>query len=248
LAVDFAKRGWRVGVSDIIMGHAEETEGMVNAAGGHGQAFQCDVAKWDQVSSMAEAVVSKWGGVDIVVNNAGVSVIGFMETIPLENWQWIIDINLMGVVHGCKAFIPVFKKQGAGHIVNIASIAGFASTAALAPYNVTKAGVMSLSETLKMELLGDNIGVTVVCPSLFKSNLMDRQRFTDQSLQDRGIAFFETAKFTAEGVSRHIIRCIEKNRLYALPQKDARLVWKMKRYSPKLFIRLIYFLLSRGYL
>jgi len=248
LAIDFSKRGWRVGVSDIIIKRAEETVEMVNAKGGQGLSFHCDVAKWDQVSSMAEAVVSEWGGVDIVVNNAGVPAIGVMEKISLEDWQWIIDINLMGVIHGCKAFIPIFKKQGAGHIVNIASSAGIASLAEMAPYNVTKAGVISLSETLKMELFGENIGVTVVCPTFFKTNLMDQARYTDQSQLDRADALFEKAKSTAEDVSLHIIRCIEKNRLYALTQIDARLTWKMKRYFPEKFFQLMGFLFSRGYM
>jgi len=248
LAVDFSKRGWRIGVSDIIMERAEETVDMVNAAGGRGLAFHCDVTKWDQVSSMADAVVSEWEGVDIVVNNAGVPGVGVMEKISLEDWQWIIDINLMGVVHGCKAFIPIFKKQGSGHIVNIASSAGIVSLSEMGPYNVTKAGVISLSETLKMELFGDNIGVTVVCPTFFKTNLMDQARYTDQSQLDRAAAFFEKSKSTAEDVSLHIIRCIEKNRLYTLTQMDARLGWKMKRYFPELFFRLMGFLFSRGYM
>ncbi|MFO7560375.1 MAG: SDR family oxidoreductase [Desulfobacterales bacterium] len=248
LAVDFAKQGWRVGVSDILMERAEETVDMVNAKGGRGMAFQCDVAQWDQVSSMAQAVVSAWKGVDIVVNNAGIVSVGVMEKIPLEDWQWIIGINLMGVIHGCKAFVPIFKKQGAGHIVNIASSAGIASLSEMAPYNVTKAGVISLSETLKMELFGDNIGVTVVCPTFFKTNLMDQARYTDPSQLDRAAALFDKSKTTAEDVSRHIIRCIEKNRLYVLTQIDARLTWKMKRYFPELFFRLMGFLFSRGYI
>lgn len=248
LAIDFSKRGWRVGVSDILMKRAEETVDMVNAVGGRGMAFQCDVAQWDQVSSMAQAVVSAWEGVDIVVNNAGIVSVGVMEKIPLEDWQWIIGINLMGVIHGCKAFVPIFKKQGAGHIVNIASSAGIASLSEMAPYNVTKAGVISLSETLKMELFGDNIGVTVVCPTFFKTNLMDQARHTDPSQLDRAEALFDKSKTTAEDVSRHIIRCIEKNRLYVLTQIDARLTWKMKRYFPELFFRLMGFLFSRGYI
>lgn len=248
LAIDFSKQGWRVGVSDILMERAEETVDMVNAEGGRGMAFQCDVAQWDQVSSMAQAVVSAWEGVDIVVNNAGIVSVGVMEKIPLEDWQWIIGINLMGVIHGCKAFVPIFKKQGAGHIVNIASSAGIASLSEMAPYNVTKAGVISLSETLKMELFGDNIGVTVVCPTFFKTNLMDQARYTDRSQLDRAAAQFDKSKTTAEDVSRHIIRSIEKNRLYVLTQIDARLVWKMKRYFPELFFRLMGFLFSRGYI
>jgi len=248
IAVDFAKKGWRVGVSDISMERVGKTVDMVNAAGGQGRAFHCDVANWDQVSSMAKAVVTEWKGADIVVNNAGVPAIGIMEKIPLQDWRWIIDINLMGVIYGCKAFIPIFKSQGAGHIVNIASSAGIASLSEMAPYNVTKAGVISLSETLKIELYGDNIGVSVVCPTFFKTNLMDQARYTDQFQLDRAEALFEKSKTTAEDVSRHIIRSIEKNRLYVLTQMDARFMWKIKRYFPERFFQVMGFLFSRGYM
>jgi len=248
LAVDFARLGWKIGVSDINKERAEQTADMVNEAGGNGLVFQCDVADWDQVSSMAKSVVQVWKGADVVVNNAGVPAIGILEKIPLEDWRWVIDINLMGVVHGCKAFIPIFKSQGAGHIVNIASSAGIASLSEMAPYNVTKAGVISLSETLKMELYGENIGVSVVCPTYFKTNLMEKVRCTDQTQLNRAEALFEKSKTTAEDISRHIIRSIEKNRLYVLTQKDARFVWKMKRYFPERFFRWMGFLSSRGYM
>ena len=137
LAVEFAKKEWKVLVSDVNMDGAEETVKQVNDAGGQGFAIPCDVTQWEQVEKLADSAVSKWGGVDIIVNNAGVLNVGPMEKIRLEDWRWIIDINLMGVIHGCKAFIPVFKKQGSGHIVNIASAAGFSALAEMGPYNVT---------------------------------------------------------------------------------------------------------------
>jgi short-subunit dehydrogenase len=186
--------------------------------------------------------------VDIIINNAGVPCVGRMEQIPIEDWHWAININLMGVVHGCKAFIPIFKRQGIGHIVNVASSAGIVSLAEMSPYNVTKAGVIALSETLRQELAGDHIGVTVVCPTFFKTNLMDQCRYTDQHQLDMSKAFFEKSLCTAEDVSRHIMKSIKKNRLYVLTQIDARIGWKMKRYFPEKFFRFMGFIYSKGYL
>src|SRR5690606_11174933 len=93
--------------------------------------------------------------------------------MPMADWEWIIDINLKGVVRGCRAFTPMMKKQGSGQLVNIASLAAVANAPTMSSYNVTKAGVVSLSETLRHELAPYGIGVTVVCPSFFQTNLAD---------------------------------------------------------------------------
>lgn len=248
LALKFAKMGWRVLIADINMDRANESVKQVNAAGGKGLAVKCDVTQWDQVLNLAKVAESKWGGADIIVNNAGVPGLGFVEKIPLEDWRWIIDINLMGVIHGCKAFLPVFKRQGYGHIVNISSAAGFSSLSEMGPYNVTKAGVISLTETLRMELVKEKINASVVCPSFFKTNLMDQVRYTDESQVVRTDGFFRFSMGTANGVSRHIIRSIKKNRLYVITQPDAKFYWALKRHFPNLYIRMVGFLLSSGIL
>jgi NAD(P)-dependent dehydrogenase (short-subunit alcohol dehydrogenase family) len=248
LSLEFAKLGWKILVADINMDRADETLKLVEKAGGQGISVCCDVTQWEQVKNLADVAVSTWGGADIIVNNAGVPSVGFMEDIPLEDWRWIIDINLMGVIHGCKAFIPLFKKQGGGHIVNTASAAGFCSLAEMGPYNVTKAGVISLSETLRMEMAYQNIGITVVCPTFFKTNLMDQFRCTDKKQVERANGFFRFSLGTAEGVGRHIIRCIRKNRLYAVTQPDAKMYWFMKRHMPNFYFKMLSFVYGRGIL
>ena len=247
LAVDFARLGWSVGVNDIDLARAEETLGLVEKNGGRGFAMKGDVAKWADVSALADEAVARFNGADIVVNNAGVPAAGTMEKIPIEDWQWIVDINLMGVIYGCKAFIPVFKEKGAGHVVNIASSAGFVSLPEMSPYNVTKAGVISLSETLRQELAGHNIGVTVACPTFFKTNLMDQCRYTDPRQLDMANALFEKSLCAAEKVSRHIIRSVAKKRLYVITQIDGRLLWKLKRYMPEKFYKFMGFFYRKGY-
>jgi len=248
LAVDFGTLGWKVAVSDIDMDRAEETVKKVNAAGGQALAIHCDVARADDVERLARQVTLEWGGADVVVNNAGVPSIGFVEKIPMEDWKWIIDINLLGVIHGCKTFIPIFKQQGGGHIVNIASSAGICSLAEMGPYNVTKAGVISLSETLRVELTGENIGVSVVCPTFFKTNLMDQARYTDKHQLDMANAFFEKALCSAGDVSRDIIRSIAGNRLYVITQIDARFYWWVKRLMPRTFYAIMGWVYRRRFL
>jgi len=249
LALDFAKLGWKVAVSDINMERAEDSVRLVNGSGGQGIAIRCDVTKPEEVQGLADAVVSKWGTVDIIINNAGVPVLGFMEKITLEDWRFEIDVMLMSVIYGCRTFIPIFKKQGWGHIVNTASSAGICSLPEMSPYNVTKAGVISLSETLRGELKGSNIGVKVVCPTFFKTNLMDQARSTDERQLKMGEAFFNKFSFgTVESVSRATLKAIKKNKLYVLPQPDSKLFWFMKRMTPNTYYNVNAFLYSRGIL
>ena len=249
LALDFAKLGWKVAVSDINMDRAEESVRIVNGAGGQGMAIRCDVTKPEEVQALADAVLGQWGTVDIIINNAGVPVIGFMEKVTLEDWRFEIDVMLMSVIYGCRTFIPIFKKQGRGHIVNVASSAGIVSLPEMSPYNVTKAGVISLSETLRGELRGSNIGVTVVCPTFFKTNLMDQARCTDDRQLKMADTFFCKFSFgTVESVSRTTLKAIKKNRLYVLPQPDSKLFWFLKRMTPNTYYNINAFLYSRGIL
>jgi len=245
LALDFAKMGWKVLVSDINAERIEETAQLVREAGGQPVTSLCNVAKWSDVSALANVADNAWGGIDVLINNAGVPSLGLVEDIPVEDWQWIIDINLLGPVYGCKAFIPLLRKSGGGHIVNVASAAGIISLAEMGPYNVTKAGLISLSETLKSELASINIGVTVVCPSFFKTNLMDQVRATDDKQVARTNAFFSHSFASVETVSRCVIKGIRKNRLYVVPQIDAKFNRLFKRLFPETYYKVISFLVKR---
>jgi NAD(P)-dependent dehydrogenase (short-subunit alcohol dehydrogenase family) len=237
LALVFAGKGWRVGVSDINEQRADETVELVKKAGGTGEKRICDVTDPEQINAMAVHCVQKWGGVDIVVNNAGVAGAGYMEEIPLDQWKWMLDVDLMSVIYGCRTFIPILAGQGKGHIVNMASSAGIASFAEMSCYNVPKAGVISLSETLRMELTTKNIGVTVVAPTFFKTNLMDQFKSPRERQANMAGAFFEKSKVTAEDVARHTYRCVEKKKFYAICQMDGKALWLMKRLFPETYLR-----------
>lgn len=197
-----------------------------------------DVA-WD---SAREWCAREWSGLDVLVNNAGVAAAGPIADIPMADWDWILDINLKGVIRGVRTFVPMFTEQGGGHVVNIASLAGLMNLANMASYNVTKAGVISLSETMRSELEPLGIRTTVVCPSFFRTNLADRMRTTDPSFEvmaRKAIAgeIFPGPKLTADDVARKVLRAVERRRFLLLPHVETRLLWAVKRLAPSPFAK-----------
>ena len=246
LALEFAARGWRVAVTDINRKRISETSGLVNAAGGRSLALTCDVMKTRDFERVLKTLKKEWGGVDIVVNNAGVAAGGFMEKITVADWDWILDVNLKSVIYGCRTFIPFFRERGSGHIINIASNAGIASLPEMASYNVSKAGVISLSETLRVEMAPHGIGVTVVCPTFFKTNLMDRFKSSDERQRKLAERMFAKTNTGAEKIARHAIRSAERGRLYVLTQLDAKLTWFSKRVLAEKYFSIMAWAYRRG--
>jgi NADP-dependent 3-hydroxy acid dehydrogenase YdfG len=160
----------------------------------------------------------------------------------MADWDWIVDINLKGVVRGVRTFVPMFTAQGAGHIVNIASLAGLMNLANMASYNVTKAAVISLSETMRCELEPLGIRTTVVCPSFFATNLADTMRTTDPSFElmaRKAIAgeIFPGPKLSAEDVARKVLRAVDRRKFLLLPHVETRLLWVFKRLAPNPFAK-----------
>jgi NAD(P)-dependent dehydrogenase (short-subunit alcohol dehydrogenase family) len=247
-ALEFAKKKWNVGIAEINKQRARETADMVGREGGTPLVLPCDVTKPKDFEKVLGRAVKEWGGVDILINNAGVAAAGYFEKIPLDRWDWIIDINLRSIIFGCRAFIPQFKSQGYGHIVNIASNAGIASLPEMASYNVTKAGAISASETLRLELSPFNIGVTVVCPTFFKTNLMDQFTAPDERQKKMAEKFFEKAKTSSEKVARHIVRSLEKNRFYVITQTDGKFSWWSKRHFPELYFKVVSYGYRKGFM
>ncbi len=247
MSIEFAKLGWSVCVSDIDMERAKATEAMVSQKGGKPLVIRCDVTQPEQLESLADALKKQWGGVDIVINNAGVAAAGYMEKIPLKTWDWIITLNLKSVIYGCRAFIPLLEKQGGGHIVNVASNAGIASLPEMSCYNVTKAAVISLSETLNVELNAKKIGVSVVAPTFFKTNLMDQFTSPDPRQREMANAFFNKSKATSEDVARHVIRAVKRNKLYVITQTDGKFTWFCKRMTPEIYFKVLGWIYKHGF-
>ncbi|MFL5344777.1 MAG: SDR family NAD(P)-dependent oxidoreductase [Hyalangium sp.] len=237
LCLELARYKAQVLVSDWDLSSAEQTARQVEQAGGKALVQACDVTKPEQVEALAEAAFSRLGGVDLLVNNAGVACGGEVGELPLEEWKRVLDVNLWGVIHGCHVFVPRLRKQGSGHILNIASAAGLMSVGYLAPYSVSKAGVVSLSETLYLELKPAGIGVTVACPTFFRTNIATAASlYNDPKLTQAANKLVNEARVEADTVARKCLRAVVHGARYALPIADGRWAWRLKRLSPDAFL------------
>lgn len=248
LAIAWAEQGWKVGVVDFNAEEADKTLAMVEKAGGKGETYQCDVRNLGEIQAMADHFFDTWGGVDLLMNNAGVGAAGEVGDIPVEEWRRVIDTDLWGVIYGCHAFLPRMKARGRGHIVNTASMAGVLSGAEMSPYNVSKAAVISLSETLKMELAPYNIGVTVICPMAVQTKVLETATYTDEFQRELAYVAMENVKMPIEDFTRKVTRAVERNRLYVVPHPTGKVLCMLKRISPPAFYGTAAFLSRQGLL
>ncbi len=180
LAEAFAAAGSAVVVADLDGAEAEAVAAGIRASGGEAEAMVVNVADAAAVDRLAAGTLARFGRVDVLCNNAGVSTFNLMKDQTLDDWRWVFDVNLWGVVHGLASFLPIMRSQGTpGHIVNTASVAGVLSGVAfIGPYAATKVAVVSISETLVQELAIEQapIGVSVLCPSSVNTRVMESER------------------------------------------------------------------------
>ena len=248
LALEFAKMQWNIVIAEINDSRAKETADQVKDLGARAIVVHCDVTKPADLDTTVETAKKELGGVDIIVNNAGVSAGGYMEKISLEDWDWILNINLKSVIYGCRAVIPLFKKQQSGYIINVASYAGLVCLPEMCSYNMTKAGVIAISETLRTELSPLGIGVSVVCPSFIKTNLMDQFRSPDLRQRKLAEGFFSKSILSVEAVARNIIKSVSRNKMHIIPQIDGKFLWWSKRHTPWLYFKCSAFIYKKGYI
>jgi NAD(P)-dependent dehydrogenase (short-subunit alcohol dehydrogenase family) len=189
---------------------------------------------WDAAVAWCE---ENWGGLDILVNNAGVATGGRIDVETLDEWNRVVDINLMGVVRGCRAFVPLFKRQRSGHIVNTASAAGLVHPPMMSSYNTVKAGVVALSETLSHELHPFGVRVSVVCPSFFRTNLADSIRGADSAMGATARQLIEKSPRSADDIAAAVIDGVKKQRFLIVPDRPAQLAWLTKRFARPLYDR-----------
>ena len=228
-----ADRGASLVVSDVDLDSARETSALLPSGRAH--ALACDVANPSDVRTLAKAATNLLGGVDLVINNAGVAVSGRVGDVPLEDWKWIIGVNLWGVIHGCDAFVPMLRAQGSGHIINVASAAGLVSMPEMAPYNATKAAVVALSETLRAELRGSGVGVSVLCPTFFETQIFASARRHESNSKKLVQTLMAKSKVQALDVARIALDAADADEFYIIPQIDGRWLWRMKRLAPGSF-------------
>ncbi|MDI1303222.1 MAG: SDR family oxidoreductase [bacterium] len=234
LALVFAQRGARIAVADIHAERGAETVTLCLQAGAAEAHFlPLDVGIEGNFADAAEWVSRHWGGLDILVNNAGVAGGGSFDGIPEADWQWMLNINLLGVVRGCRAFTPLFKQQQHGQFVNIASMAGLLNPPGMASYNVAKAGVVALSETLAAELSPWNIKTLVVCPSFFPTNLNESLRTHDAGMKIALPRLLGNQELSAADIAAGIVKALDQGESQYLPHPKAVEAWQVKCAEPE---------------
>lgn len=237
LAIEAAKQGYDIAVADVQEQAGLTTVETLRQLGVKAEFFNCDVSQNDALLKLKDQVITHFGQVDVMVNNAGVGSQGTVCDSTEEEWarQW--QINLMGVVRGCKAFIPQLKKSPDAAIVNVASFAAVALAPGVASYNVVKAGVLALSETLRCELATDGIHVSVICPAFFQTNLVDSMHGADDKVKNQINRWMQRSKYTAEDVAGMVLSAIENKQFMVLCDSTTRWQYRISRWFPSYFFK-----------
>jgi NAD(P)-dependent dehydrogenase (short-subunit alcohol dehydrogenase family) len=242
-ALAFARAGANLVVCDVNERGLEETAAAVRALGRTAFARRVDVARQHDMREFAAEVHRTHEAVDLLMNNAGVGLGGGFLDTPLEDWEWIVSINLWGVIYGCHFFLPPMVKRGrGGHVINVSSAAGYLATAQLAAYSTTKFAVLGLSEALRDELSPHGISVTTVCPGLINTPITAsaRMRGISGTPEARAalVEVYRRRNYTPERVAANILKAVARKRAVAPISPEAWAMYVMKRVAPGLTARL----------
>jgi len=222
----------KICIADLHQERAEETVSELQQLGVEAFFSPCDITNEDDIQNTVNAIEQQWQGVDIVINNAGVATGGSLQGESIKQWQWVLDINLLGMVRVSQAFLPLFKKQKHGYFINVASQAGLTPMPLMNSYNAVKSAVVGLSETMKLELAHQNIHVSVVCPSFFKTNLEESMKTSDPMMQKLMNKSFEKSDMSAEQVADSIYSQVQSKTFLILTHKLGKKAYLMKKLLP----------------
>lgn len=212
----FRARGDQVLVADIAVPSASDSQ------------IHLDVRSAEDWAAALSWVNQQWGGLDVLVNNAGVAGGGRVDVADLDEWQWITEINLFGVVRGVRTFAPVFKEQRSGTIINIASLAGLVHPAGMGSYNAVKAAVVAFTETVGHELAAYGVSAHAVCPSYFRTNLLDSMQGRDEAVGRVIGRMVETSPVSAEQIAAAVLAGVDRGDELILPDEAARAAYDLK--------------------
>jgi NAD(P)-dependent dehydrogenase (short-subunit alcohol dehydrogenase family) len=232
-----ARDGWQLGVLDLDREALERAVTQLRTSGAAGvTAYPGDVAAHEFVAASITGFSEANRGLDVLVNNAGVAVAGAVEVTPVDDWNWIVGINLLGVVWGCRTALPVMKSQDSGLIFNIASSAGFAAAPQMSAYNATKAGVIALSETLASELAGTGLQVSCAMPGFFRTHLLDHMRAPPEEnrLAHR---IMDSSGHDPDEAALALLGAAADGALYVVWPPEYRWAWRLKRWFPRWFLK-----------
>jgi short-subunit dehydrogenase len=233
-SVALAERGCRLALADVRVDGLEETRSIIEGAGGRASVHVVDVTDAERLGRLPAEVLDEHGDCHILVNNAGVTSAGMFEDEHLDDLRWIVDINVWGVVHGCRAFLPLLRRVDEAHIVNLSSMVAFLGLPQNAVYSLTKGAVRAFTEGLRGELAGSGIGVTAVFPGAIRTNIMHSARGAEADRLS-SMARSRLAPYVMrppEAVAGKIVRAIEKDRPRAIVGPDAHALDLFARVAP----------------
>ena len=233
LGEELGRRGATVVLADINLPGAQEAASAITAAGGSAWAACVDVRRAEDVQALVNGVVTRHGRLDLLFNNAGIGVGGEIQQLALDHWRAVIDVNLMGVVYGVTAAYPVMVRQGSGHIVNTASLAGLIAAPGLAPYATTKGAVVSLTHALRAEGKALGVRAGVVCPGFVDTAIYENALGTKVD-KKKLIEKLGLPLMPAGQAARAILRGVERNQGVIVFPGNARLLWRLTRFTPGL--------------
>jgi len=225
MAALWAARGARVLIGDIDLLAAQTTAAEIGAT-----AIRCDVTSAEDFAQVADWIAESWGGLDVLVNNAGVALMGPMDRTSAQDWQWAININVLGIVRACETLLPLIGSGG--RVLNIASMAAMLHLPGAAAYSATKAAVLAISETLMLELEPRDISVQVACPAFFRTDLAKNMRASDAQSARVTARLVERSRLGASEIAAMILSGFDKGDRHIFTHPNSRRAWLFKRYLP----------------
>lgn len=232
LAHEYAKQGFEVCIADLNQERGESVCSQINKTGGCAFFIGCDITDESSIEQLKSELQTRWGKLDVLLNNAGVATGGALEFEDIEQWQWVMNINVFGMVRMCRAFVPMLEQQDTSQIINIASQAGITPISLMASYNASKASVVSFSETMHIELAARGIHVSVACPSFFATNLGESLRSKQPGIAELVGKMLSKSDIDAAEVARQIYHASESGKFMIITHKLGRQAFNMKRWLP----------------
>lgn len=232
VALALGDRGCRLVLADVAEQGMAETARQLEARGVEVTTAVVDVAERAAVEALAQRVDTELGGAQILVNNAGVTVDGGFAEQTWDDWDWVVGVNLWGVIHGCKAFLPQLLRADEAHIVNLSSMFGLAGIPAQVSYCTTKYAVRGFSEALYQELRYTRVGLTVVHPGGVNTNIVHAARVRHDDAHERFVEYFENRAMPPQQAAARIVTAIERGTPRLRIAKEAYVVDWLKRIAP----------------
>jgi len=242
LAHRYARSGARVACVDLL---ADRAEAAAVALSGPGHlAHAADVGDDASMLALHDRIEREWGGLDVLINNAGIASVGPMVETTMEEWRKILDVDLVGVVRGCRLFLPAMLSARSGQIINTASFAGLAGAPGMMTYGVAKAAVVALSEQLRAETHHQGVRVSVICPAFFRTNLLETA-FASDKVKAKVIKLMDTSPDTLDGVADKVFAAAERGEFMIIPTRREPMRWRIKRWWPGLYFKQVVKLADR---